>query len=393
MIKTKSGAKVLGDMVANCKPQVVACYPITPTTSLTESLNQYYADGKIPEYITVEAEFSALSALIGASAAGARTFTTTGGQGVLYMHEPIFATAGMRLPVVMLIGNRAVSAPLNIWNDEQDTISQRDSGWIQIYCKNNQEAVDAIPQAFYVAEKILLPVMVCVDGFLLTHAVEQVDVVDEKKVQAFLPPYKHPLKLDSENPVSVGVYANPTHYQMFREDLMEDMKVAKDLLVEAAEKWGKVSGRHYGLIEGYKLDDAERVLVGLGSAMDNVYLVVDELREKGEKVGALHIRVYRPFPREEIKQALKGKKVGIIDRAISIGAQAPLYLETLEALNGTSTDVSSFYGSLGGRGIKRIHIRDMFEKLKKGPVKEWITVNPEFTGLKVNVGKGKEVKK
>src|SRR3989344_790818 len=188
LLQTKEGARVLGEMAVNCRPQVVACYPITPTTHLAEELNKFYADGRIPEYITGEAEFSAISALIGASAAGSRTFTTTGGQGLLYMHEPLFSAAGMRLPIVMLIGNRAVSSPLSIWKDEQDSISQRDTGWIQIYCKSNQEAVDAIPQAYYVAEKILLPVMVCVDGHYLTHAVEQVDVPEESLVDKFLPP-------------------------------------------------------------------------------------------------------------------------------------------------------------------------------------------------------------
>src|SRR3989338_7174976 len=183
-------------MVVNCKPQVVACYPITPTTHLTEELNKYYSDGKIPEYITVEAEFSAISALIGASAAGSRTFTTTGGQGLLYMHEPLFSAAGMRLPIVMLVGNRAVSSPLNIWNDEQDTISQRDAGWIQIYCRNNQEAVDSVPQAFYIAEKTLLPVMVCMDGHFLTHAVEQIDIPEKDKVDRFLPKFNPLVKLD-----------------------------------------------------------------------------------------------------------------------------------------------------------------------------------------------------
>ncbi|MCR4335038.1 MAG: pyruvate ferredoxin oxidoreductase [archaeon] len=382
MLKTKSGARVMGEMAAQCKIGVCACYPITPTTALTNELNKYYADGKIPEYITVESEFAALSALQGASAAGSRTFSTTGGQGLLLMHEVLFATAGMRLPVVMLVGNRAVSSPLNIWNDEQDTISQRDSGWIQIYCKNNQEAVDALPQAFYVAEKTLIPVMVCVDGHYLTHSVQQVDVVDEKKVHAYLPDYKYPMKLDPENPVSLGVYANPTHYQDFRMDLVKDVLDSKKVLVEAGEKWGKVSGRSYGLINEYKTKDADRIIVGLGSVMDNVFTVVDELREKGEKVGALHIRVYRPFPMEELAKFLKGKKVGVIDRAISIGGEAPLYLEVLGALNGLGAEISSFYGGLGGRGVRRDHIKELFEKMKKGPVKEWITKEPPKAAMK-----------
>lgn len=372
MLKTVEGASVIGEIVVKCKAQVVACYPITPTTHLTEALSKYYADGKIPEYVTVESEFSALSALVGASAAGSRTFTTTGGQGLLLMHEVLFSTSGMRLPIVMVVGNRAVSSPLNIWNDEQDTISQRDTGWIQVYCRNNQEAVDAVPQAYYVAEKILLPVMVCMDGHYLTHSVEQVDVADEKIVEKFLPPYTYPLKLDPENPVSVGVYANPTHYQIFREDLMKDMETAKELLVEAGKKWGELTGRSYGLINEYKVRDAERVILGLGSVMDNVITIVNELRDKGEKVGALHLRVFRPFPREELRKALAGKKVGVIDRDISTGAQAPVYVEVAEALNNSGAEVSSFFGGLGGRGIKRDHIRAMFEKLRNGPVKEWV---------------------
>jgi len=382
MIKTKEGTKALAEVVVNCKPQVVACYPITPTTSLTAELSQYHADGKIPEYITVEAEFSAISALIGVSAAGARTFTTTGGQGLLYMHEPLFSAAGMRLPIVILNGNRAVSSPLNIWNDEQDSISQRDTGWIQIYCKNNQEAVDSIPQAYYVAEKILLPVMVCVDGHYLTHAVEQVDVPDEETIQKFLPPYQYPLKLDPENPISLGVYANPTHYQIFREDLVKDMEEAKKLLEEAGKKWGELTGREYGLLRGYKVEDAERVIVGLGSVMDNVMNVVDELRENGEKVGALHLRVFRPFPSEELKKMLSGKRVGVIDRDLSIGGQAPVYLEVLEALNGTNSLVSSFYGGLGGRGVKRSHIKEIFEKLKGNPTKQWIATEAPRASMK-----------
>src|SRR3989338_3723420 len=258
-IVTKEGARAIGDVVGNCSVDVCACYPITPTTHLTEELAKLYADGKIPQYITVESEFAAISALVGASATGARSFTTTCGQGLLLMHEVLFSASGMRLPIVMVVGNRAVSSPLNIWNDEQDSISQRDTGWIQIYCKNNQEAVDTIPQAFYIAEKILLLVMVCVDGPYLTHAVEQVDVADESIVQKFLPPYKYPLKLDPENPVSLGVYANPTHYQIFREDIMKDMESSKELILEAGKKWGKLTGREYGLIREYMVADADRV--------------------------------------------------------------------------------------------------------------------------------------
>lgn len=372
-IVTKEGARAIGDIVANCSVDVCACYPITPTTHLTEELAKLYADGKIPQYITVESEFAAISALVGASAAGARSFTTTGGQGLLLMHEVLFSASGMRLPIVMVVGNRAVSSPLNIWNDEQDTISQRDSGWIQIYCRNNQEAVDSVPQAFYISEKMLLPVMVCMDGHFLTHAVEQIDIPEKDKVDNFLPKFNPQVKLDPNAPVSLGVYANPTHYQMFREDVHKDFLESKKVILEAGEKFGKIFGRKYGLVNEYKCSDADRIIVGLGSVMDNVINSVDQLRKKGEKVGALHLRVFRPFPEEELRKVLAGKKVGVLERDISPGANAPVYTEINEALNGTKSVVSSFYGGLGGRGIKTDEISELFEKMKAGkPLKEWI---------------------
>ncbi|AJF59831.1 MAG: pyruvate ferredoxin oxidoreductase [Candidatus Diapherotrites archaeon] len=373
VLVTREGAIALGDVAVNCGVEVCACYPITPTTHLTEELNKRYADGEIPEYITVESEFAAISALVGASATGARTFTTTGGQGLLLMHEVLHSAAGMRLPIVMVVGNRAVSSPLNIWNDEQDTVSQRDTGWIQIYCKNNQEAADSLPQAFKIAETVMLPTMVCIDGHFLTHAVEQIDLIPVQELKKFLPKFRHPLKLDPENPVSVGVYANPAHYQTFREDLVKDMEESTKVINDVGSEFGKMFGRSYGLVNAYKCKDADRVLVGLGSVMDNVFAVVDELRAKGEKVGGLHLRVFRPFPAKELRKALEGKKVGMIERNLSIGASAPVYTELMEAMSGSKTIISSFFGGLGGRGIKRAEIRALFGKLKgKKPVKEWI---------------------
>jgi pyruvate ferredoxin oxidoreductase alpha subunit len=372
-IVTKEGARAIGDAVANCSVEVCACYPITPTTHLAEQLSKHYSNGRIPQYIAVESEFAAISALVGSSAAGARSFTTTGGQGLLLMHEVLFSAAGMRLPIVMVVGNRAVSSPLNIWNDEQDTMSQRDTGWIQIYCKNNQEAVDSVIQAFLIAEKTFLPVMVCVDGHFLTHAVDQVDIPEQEDVKKFLPAFKPAIELDPKNPVSLGVYATPKHYQNFREDLHEDLHKSLETIAKTGKDFEKHFGRKYGVLMPYKCDDAERIIVGLGSVMDNAIVAVDKLRAKGEKVGALHLRVFRPFPREELRKVLSGKNVGVIERNLSLGASAPLYTEILEALSGTTTVVSSFFGGLGGRGIKHGDVMELFEKMKKGkPLKEWI---------------------
>lgn len=373
VLKTTEGSKAVAETVKNCDPDVVACYPITPSTHIAEDLDKYYANGELKSFIAVEAEFSAISALVGGAAAGGRTFTTTSSQGLLLMHEVLFNAAGMRLPIVMVVANRAVSAPLSIWNDEQDSISQRDTGWIQLYCKNNQETVDTLIQAYEIAETLSLPVMVCMDGHYLTHAVEQVDIPTKEQVQSFLPKFKPVLKLDPENPVSMGVYANPTHYQSFREDLHKDLQNATGKIQEIGKKFGKAIGREYGLFEEYHTKDAEFVLLGLGSVMDNVKAAVDELRAEGEKVGAFHLRCYRPFPREELKKALEGKIVGVVERDLSLGAQAPLYTEVVEALKDTKTIVSSFYGGLGGRTIVRQEIKGLFEKLKsKKYQNQWI---------------------
>jgi len=380
---TVSGSNAAARAALMCRPEVVAAYPITPTTHVAEKMAKYYADGKLKKFIAVEAEFSAISALVGSVAAGSRSFSVTGGQGLLLMHEVLYSASGMRLPLVMLVGNRAVSSPLNIWNDEQDTISQRDTGWIQLYAKSNQEVVDLLPQAFFIAEKTLIPVMVCVDGFFLTHAVEQIIIPSQKQVDSFLPKFKLKDKLDSNNPISLGVYAEPKYYQLFRMDLQKDFLNSKKVIKEASKKWNKITGRKYGLIEEFKCRDAEKIIVCLGSMTLNAIAVAKELRSKGEKVGVLHIRSYRPFPRNKIKKILAGKKVGVIDRAISLGANAPLYVEVSEALNESNSIVSSFYGGLGGRSITRKEFKSLFKKMNSNKaVKEWIGFDG-FEGVKL----------
>jgi pyruvate ferredoxin oxidoreductase alpha subunit len=381
---TVSGSNAMARIALSCNLDVVAVYPITPTTHVAEKMAKYFSDGKLKNFIAVESEFSAISALVGAVAAGSRSFSVTGGQGLLLMHEVLHAAAGMRLPLVMLVGNRAVSAPLNIWNDEQDTISQRDTGWIQLYAKSNQEAVDLIPQAFFIAEKTLIPVMVCVDGFFLTHAVEQIIIPSQKQVNEFLPEFKLKNKLDSSNPLSLGVYAGPEHYQLFREDLQKDLINSMKVIEEASIKWNKLTGRTYGLIEEFNCSKAEKIIVCLGSMTLNAVNVSKELNSKGEKTGVLHIRSFRPFPREKIKKILAGKKIGVIDRALSLGAEAPLYVEISEALQGTNSIISSFFGGLGGRSITRKEFKKLFNKMDSSkPLKEWIGFDG-FKEVKLN---------
>ncbi len=382
-VLTVSGSNAAARSALMCRPEVVAAYPITPTTHVAEKMAKYHADGKLKQFIPVEAEFSAISALVGSVATGSRSFSVTGGQGLLLMHEVLHSAAGMRLPLVMLVGNRAVSSPLNIWNDEQDTVSQRDVGWIQLYAKSNQEVIDLLPQAFFIAEKTLIPVMVCVDGFFLTHAVEQLRIPSQKLVDSFLPKFRLKNKLDSKNPISLGVYAGPEYYQLFRMDLQKDFEASKKVIQEAGKKWKKLTSRSYGLIDDFKCKDADRVIVSLGSMTLNAITVAKELRKKGEKVGVLHVRSYRPFPRKEVRKILAGKKIGVIDRAISLGAEAPLYVDVLEALNGTKSIVSSFFGGLGGRSITRKEFKKLFKKLNSNkPIKQWVGFDG-FEGVKL----------
>ncbi|MFH1107383.1 MAG: pyruvate ferredoxin oxidoreductase [Candidatus Micrarchaeota archaeon] len=375
-LKTMEGSRAVAEAVRNCEPDVVACYPITPSTHVAEQLAKYYADGELKSYIAPEAEFSVMSILVGASATGARTFTTTSGQGLLYMHEVLFNASGNRLPIVALVANRAVSAPLSIWNDQQDSISQRDTGWIQIYCESNQEAVDAMPQAYKVAEKLMLPAMVCIDGHYLTHAVEQLEIPDKEKIQKYLPKFRPAAKLDPQNPLTMGAYANPSYYQEFREDLMKDIDSGKDELAKAGEEYGRMFGRSYGLTESYMCGDAEFVILSMGSVVGNVKAVVDELRGKGEKAGCLKIRVFRPFPKAEVRKALAGKVIGVFEKDISPGGPAPVYAEVLDAVHKANCTVSSFIGGLGGRDITREDVRKMFETIKtREPTRQWVHRN------------------
>ncbi len=378
VVKTLNGATAIAETAKNCEPDVVSGYPITPTTHVVEEMEKHFANGETKNFIAVESEFSALSALLGGSATGCRTFTATGSQGLLLMHEILFCTSGMRLPVVMVVGNRSVSAPLSIWNDEQDSVSQRDTGWIQLYAKNNQEACDTVIQAYYIAEKTMLPVMVCVDGHYLTHTTEQVDILSKDEIKKFLPPFAPTITLNPQNPVSLGVYASPAHYQEFRMDLSADLEKSSAVIIEAGQKFNQSFKRAYGLFEAYQVEDATEVLVGLGSAMENIKHAVDDLRQKGKKVGCLHLRSLRPFPRPELRKILAGKSVGIIDRALSPGAQAPLYTEFAEALADSQTVLSSFYGALGGRTVKTTDAIELFLMLaQKKPIKQWITTKVE----------------
>ena len=309
MKKLLEGSKAVADAVRLCKPGVISAYPITPQTHIVEELAAMVANGELnSQFVNVESEHSAASVVLGSVAAGVRSFTATSSQGLLLMAEVVFNIAGMRLPVVMTCANRAISAPLNIWNDHQDAITVRDSGWVQMHAENIQEALDLHIQAYRIAEgpKIMLPVMVNMDGFILTHGLEVVDVPDQEQVDRFLPAYKPLFKLDVENPLTLGPLVDPDYYMETRFAMHETHKDILKLIPLVQEEFRKVFNRPTGgLVEGYRIDDAEKVIVAMGSVCGTIKDVVDSLRSKGKKVGLLKVVTYRPFPAEAIYQALK----------------------------------------------------------------------------------------
>ena len=379
VLKVMTSNRAVAEAVKMAKPDVVPVYPITPQTTISEYLAKFTADGDLKtEYIRVESEHSAISAALGASSAGVRVFTATSSQGLALMHEILFATAGMRSPVVLVDANRALSAPLSIWNDQQDTISERDSGWLQIYAENAQEALDAVLIAYRVAEdpEVLLPCMVCIDGYFLTHTVEPLDVPSQEQVDQFLPPYKPYAFLDPEKPMSIGTFTDPEYYMEARYDIELAMEKSKEVMAQANQEFREIFGREYDLIEKYRCDDAEIIIVAMGSVCGTIKDVIDSLREEGEKVGLLKIRVYRPFPWEDIKEVLeKASRVAVLDKNISFGIGGVLYNEIKAK---TNADAYGFIAGLGGRDITPEYVKEIVAKAKT-PTREveWIGLKKE----------------
>ncbi len=373
-----------------CRPNVISAYPITPQTHIVEDLSQFMADGEIPncEYINVESEFSAISALIGASAVGARTYSATTSQGLLLMHEALFNTSGMRLPIIMTVANRAVGAPINIWNDHQDSIAQRDTGWIQLYVEDVQEASDTLPQLYKIAEdhEIMLPGMVCMDGFILSHVYEPVVLLEQELTDDFLPAFQPENILDPENPKTFGAFATPDTYEEFRYLQEQAMQKALPKIEAVAKEFEEVFGRfHGGLIDGYMLDDAEIIVMSMGSILGTVKDVVDEYRAKGEKIGVLKVRSFRPFPKEQVKEAVKNAHaVVVLDKNISIGTnEGALFTETKACLYNSKIRVPlmGYTVGHGGRDIRAENIVKVIEETKKA-AKSGIAVESQFLDLK-----------
>jgi len=372
MRKVMKGNEAAAWAAKLAKPKVVAAFPITPSTLVPEKISEFVANGEMDaEFVKVESEHSAISACVGASAAGVRVFTATASQGLALMHEVLFIAAGMRLPIVMAIGNRSLSAPINIWNDWQDTISERDTGWLQFYAENNQEALDLILAAFKVAEdeRVLLPAMTGFDAFILTHTVEPVEIPDQELVDEFLGEYepKHAY-LDPARPITQGALGFPAHYAESRYKVWEAMENAKEVIKEVFAEFEKKFGRKYQMIEEYKTDDAEIILVTMGSLAGTVKEFVDKKREEGIKIGAAKITVYRPFPIEEIRALAKKTKVlALLEKDISFGIGGAVYADVGRALINEKEKpiVLDFILGLGGRDVTFENLDEVIEISKK----------------------------
>jgi pyruvate ferredoxin oxidoreductase alpha subunit len=366
------GSQAVARAVARCRPEVVSAYPISPQTHIVEALSDMVRTGELApcEYLLVESEFAAMSAAIGASAAGARAYTATASQGLLYMAEALYNASGLGLPIVMTLANRAIGAPINIWNDHSDAMSQRDSGWIQLYAESNQAAVDLHIQAFKLAEELSLPVMVCMDGFVLTHAVEPLEIPSQEQIDAFLPAYEPRQVLDPDYPVTIGAMVGPEAFTEVRylahAKQMQALDLVPELAAEFATSFGRPSG---GLLRRYRTEGAKTILVALGSVLGTIEDVVDELRDEGERIGALGITCFRPFPIDEVREALEGAdRVVVVERAFAVGIGGIVGQNVRLALGGVPPVVYDVVAGLGGRAITRRSLRKLVEDVREGSI-------------------------
>jgi pyruvate ferredoxin oxidoreductase alpha subunit len=389
-MKVVEGSYAVAHAVMCCRPDVISAYPITPQTHIVENLSQMVADGELDsEFLTVDSEFSALSVLVGASACGARSYSSTTSQGLALMYEVLYNVSGMRMPVVMNVANRAMGAPLNIWNDQQDSIGARDVGWLQIYVEDVQEAVDATLQAYKIAEdaQIRMPMMVCMDGFVLTHVYEPVELLDKELAREFLPAYRPADILDPANPKTFGAFADPSTFTEFRYQQFEAQLKALDKIEKVAREFEETFGRYYGgLLDGYFLDDAEIVIVTLGSVIGTIKDAIDDMRAEGKKVGLLKVRSYRPFPVQALRKALKDASViAVIEKDVAIGGEAGLVTDLKASFYNSNirTPIIGFAAGLGGRDITIKDIRKIVAKAEA--MRQGIESEFEFLNLRTEI--------
>ena len=389
MLKQMEGSLAVAQTVALCRPEVICAYPITPQTHIVEGLGEMVKDGQLKncEFINVESEFAALSVAIGASAAGARSYTATASQGILFMAEAVYNAAGLGLPIVMTIGNRAIGAPINIWNDHSDSMALRDAGWIQLFAETNQEAADLHIQAFRLAEELSCPVMVCVDGFILTHAYDRVDIPDQVDVDAYLPPFEPVQVMDCSEPVSIGAMVGPEAFFEVRylqhHKQQRALELIPQLAAEFEQRFGRDSG---GLIRSYRCDDAETIVVALGSLVGTVKDAVDEARAGGHRIGVVSICSFRPFPLKEMRAALgRAKRVVVLEKCMAVGIGGIVSDGVRKSLSGIQLKGYTVIAGLGGRAITRQSLLALFGRALRDELDElnfldldWDIVNREL---------------
>jgi pyruvate ferredoxin oxidoreductase alpha subunit len=382
MLRQLEGSAAVAQTVARCGPDVVAAYPISPQTHIVEGLARLIAQDAVGRcrYLNVDSEFSALSACIGAAAVGARAYTATASQGLLFMAEALFNASGLGLPIVMTVANRAIGAPINIWNDHSDAMSQRDCGWIQLYATSNQEAADLHVQAFALAEQLSLPVMVCMDGFVLTHAFEEIEVPDADAVAAFLPRLAPQHVLDPDDPMTIGAMVGPEAFTEVRWLMHRNQLAALEAIPRVAGRFAAAFGRASGgLVRGHRLDGARTVVVTLGSVMGTVDDLVDDLRRDGQAVGALAIGCFRPSPMADLRAALAGAdRVVVVERAFAPGVGGIVGQDVRLALAGRDCPVHDVIAGLGGRPVTRRSLRAVVERAIRGELGE----EPTFLDLR-----------
>lgn len=380
MLKQIEGSQAIADAISLCRPEVICAYPITPQTHIVEGLGERVKAGHLKncEYINVESEFAAMSVAIGASAAGARSYTATSSQGLLFMAEAVYNASGLGLPIVMTLGNRAIGAPINIWNDHSDAMALRDAGWIQLFAETNQEAVDLHIQAFKLAESISCPVMVCVDGFILTHAFERVDIPTQKQVDSFLPPFKPTQMLDVAAPISIGPLVGPEAFTEVRYLEHQKQYRALELIPQIASSFKEAFGRESGgLIRSYKTEDADTVIVAMGAIVGTAKDVVDEEREHGNKVGIVSICSFRPFPSAEIRKALhKARRIIVLERSLAPGQPGILASHVRLAID-AKIPVITLISGLGGRPVMKNQLHEFLSR----PALD-LSIDAHFLGLK-----------
>jgi pyruvate ferredoxin oxidoreductase alpha subunit len=363
MLEQCEGSHAVAKAVALSRPEVICAYPISPQTHIVEGLGEMVKSGELTpcEFINVESEFAALSVAIGASAAGARSYTATASQGLLFMAEAVYNASGLGLPIVMTVANRAIGAPINIWNDHTDSMSMRDAGWLQIFAETNQEALDLHIQAFKIAEELSLPVMVCMDGFILTHAYERVDMPDQAQVDRFLPPYEPRQVLDPNDPVTIGAMVGPEAFTEVRYLAHAKQMQALDLIPQIAAEFKKEFGRDSGgLIKTYKTEDADTIVIAMGSVLGTIKDTVDDLRAEGVKVGVLGITSYRPFPISAIRDATaNAKRLVVIEKCFAVGIGGIVARDVRSAVRNRPQPVLTVVAGLGGRAITKASVHQL----------------------------------